>query len=168
MSDAAQYLLAREAALRFSLSRDYVTRLAREGRIEGKRIKNSWHVSEESLRRFCAEQDQVQAERRQALADTRRREYRGEDVTPKHAEVVSSMRAAVGRLAGKKSLTHHIRTAPLYAMHPALDLMHRATALVGALAIVVGAYAFLYPESLYLAGNIVKSVAGAAASLGTH
>lgn len=179
---------AREAAVRFSLSRDYVTRLAREGRIEGRRIGNAWHVSVQSLEAFCSQQGAAKVHRHKKLADTRRKEYRGGHVVvaeqetspepvieePMEAEperevepsaAVAAMHAAVGQIAAKKHI-RHMQTAPLYAIHPMLDLAHRATALVGAIALVVGAYMFISPQDVKVAGGIARDVlVGAAAAV---
>ena len=177
------YILARDAAARCSLSRDYVTRLAREGKIEGKRTGNAWHVSEASLREFCDRQGEVSIHRRKKLADARRKEYgRTEpeasgisegaaeakaEAEPEAVPVVETMRAAVHQhLADKKHIVQHLKTAPLYAMSPMLDFAHRATSLVAAVSLVAGAYMFLSPPPLHTALGVVRDVAlGAAAAI---
>ncbi|MDE1919713.1 MAG: helix-turn-helix domain-containing protein, partial [Patescibacteria group bacterium] len=55
---------------------DYLARLARSGKIAGKRIGHSWLIDKESLARFVGEQGDRKLDQARALARTREEEYR--------------------------------------------------------------------------------------------
>ena len=72
---------AKEVAAEFGYTADYVSKLAREGKIVGQKVNGSWLVQEASLRIFF---DQVQAEkeaRKRELSDMRHEEYRMSQAT---------------------------------------------------------------------------------------
>src|SRR3989338_3130684 len=54
---------------------DYLARLARSGKIAGKRIGHSWLIDRESLTRFLNEQGDRKIDRARALARAREEEY---------------------------------------------------------------------------------------------
>src|ERR1700677_3609355 len=55
---------------------DYIARLARLGKISGRRIGHTWFVNAESLRRFLGRQEDRKIDYARALARAREIEYR--------------------------------------------------------------------------------------------
>jgi hypothetical protein len=70
--DGKQLTSIREASGEVSYSRDYVTRLAREGKIVASLIGRQWFVDSESLKNYAA-QAQMEAESRKALLSEERK-----------------------------------------------------------------------------------------------
>lgn len=50
--DGRPYVPSKQAARNVGLCGDYVTRMCREGSVEGRLVANRWYVSEESLQAF--------------------------------------------------------------------------------------------------------------------
>lgn len=50
--EGVRYISAAEAAKSSNLTRDYIARLSREGRIAGTQVARQWYVSAESLKTF--------------------------------------------------------------------------------------------------------------------
>ena len=73
--DGARYISAADAAGISNLTRDYIARLAREGKIIGKQVGRGWYVNQESLRTFLVAQEYTNAQRRGALVRERQQEY---------------------------------------------------------------------------------------------
>ena len=72
--DGKELLPIREAVLQVSYSRDYVTRLAREGKIVASVIGRQWYVDLDSLKAYN-EQSQIEQEiRKKQLSEERKRE----------------------------------------------------------------------------------------------
>lgn len=67
-------LSARKVAVRLDCAPDYVTKLCREGRLEGIRVRNAWYVKESSIARFEKEREEARVVRSKELADARRQE----------------------------------------------------------------------------------------------
>lgn len=73
-------ITAKAASARFDYSPDYITRLAREGKIIAEQIGRQWHVDIDSLKLFTlqveadkrARQEELRAERKQELAKTQK------------------------------------------------------------------------------------------------
>jgi hypothetical protein len=53
---------------------DYVTKLCREGKLEGVRIRNVWYVKESSIAKFQEERELTKVARSEELAEQRRKE----------------------------------------------------------------------------------------------
>ena len=53
--DGRAYILGPDAALETGLSRDYLARLAREGRVPARRLSVGWVFDLEALRAFLAD-----------------------------------------------------------------------------------------------------------------
>ena len=70
-----KYLSASEAAKRFGYTSDYVSKLAREGKVNAQKIDRAWFVDGESLLAFIAEGKRREFERRDELKRDRVREY---------------------------------------------------------------------------------------------
>ncbi len=64
----------KEAALRVKYSRDYVSRLAREGKIVASQVGRQWFVDLASLERFALEASSLEAVRKEELRLERKRE----------------------------------------------------------------------------------------------
>src|SRR3989344_973628 len=77
--DGKQYISANEASSRSGLTRDYVGRLCREGKMSGKRIGKNWYVENASLRSFLVGQEYNKSLRRESLARERTQESRAAD-----------------------------------------------------------------------------------------
>ena len=70
------YIRSRDAARTVSLALDYVSRLARQGVIAGKRVSGIWFVDLASLNNFIAEQERQKELLRARFAQMRREEQR--------------------------------------------------------------------------------------------
>jgi hypothetical protein len=149
--DGSGMIPAAEAARSSGLNRDYVARLARTGKISGEQRGGDWYVSLESLHDFSHRQKRLQEERRVQLMQERKNEYHRACVAPESFFEARSPHAAVEhfdthkKLAAavlKKMPTSTIHAAPAYAVAPMMDFMHRATALVTAVTLIFGTYAF--------------------------
>lgn len=81
-----RYIQTTEAAERFGVSRDYISRLCRKHLIDGHLEDRIWYVDTESLQSFIADQDRIRERRRNSLVDdannirakTLEREFRGD------------------------------------------------------------------------------------------
>jgi hypothetical protein len=67
---------SRHAARIVGLAADYVSRLAREGLIQGRQVDRVWFVDLPTLKAFLAEQERQKAAWREKLAQMRREEQR--------------------------------------------------------------------------------------------
>ncbi|MEK7098475.1 MAG: helix-turn-helix domain-containing protein, partial [Patescibacteria group bacterium] len=154
----SKYISAADAATSFALHRDYVARLARTGKIKAKRVGKNWYVSEKSMQSFVINQEFTNAKRKRDLGFERRRAYvaaatksglpKGVAYKSQQPRVKFDARLALAAAVAKKKVSaQSLHATPLYAMHPALDFLHRAAALVTALALVFGSYAFADPET---------------------
>ena len=74
--DGVTYIRSRDAARTVSLALDYVSRLARQGVIAGKRVSGIWFVDLTSLNNFIAEQERQKELLRARFAQMRREEQR--------------------------------------------------------------------------------------------
>jgi hypothetical protein len=74
--DGVTYIRSRDAARAVNLALDYVSRLARQGAIAGKRVSGIWYVELTSLKHFVAEQEQQKKFLRARFAQMRREEQR--------------------------------------------------------------------------------------------
>ena len=73
--DGKEFLSAADAGQQFGYTSDYVSKLAREGKINGKKIGNAWFVEERSLSSFIVSKKKQEEERRQELRRQRQEEY---------------------------------------------------------------------------------------------
>ncbi|HET8581137.1 MAG TPA: helix-turn-helix domain-containing protein, partial [Candidatus Paceibacterota bacterium] len=73
---ASQSMLsAQQAAQRFGVTNDYISRLCREGKIAGKQVGRTWYVGVPVLEAFFERQHQQQVETAMALSLARQQEY---------------------------------------------------------------------------------------------
>ena len=70
------YVRSRDAARAVDLAPDYVSRLARRGAIDGRRVSGIWFVDLAGLRTFIVEQEREKERWRARLAHMRREEQR--------------------------------------------------------------------------------------------
>jgi|GEM_PF-3223859 len=146
--DRARYIAVADAASAANLSSDYVARLCREQKVASTRVGKHWFVSEESLKAFIDRQKQKDEQRRDELAAERRMEYHlaasaGLHRLKPEAGVASTL-AARAAFVGSHEATSGV---PAYMIHPALDFLHKVTALITALSLVFGTYAFADRET---------------------
>lgn len=83
--DGVKYVSASDASVHSGLSRDYIARLCREGKVRGRRIGKNWYVERDSFQVFIVEQGYRRGRRSELLARERVREYHAsgrEAVTP--------------------------------------------------------------------------------------
>src|SRR3989304_3354210 len=74
--DGSRYISASDAASQAALTRDYLARLCKEGKLIARRIgKKQWDVNQSSLEAFILEQSFDREQRRQKLAESRKLEY---------------------------------------------------------------------------------------------
>ncbi|MFQ5541059.1 MAG: hypothetical protein ACE5F4_02335, partial [Candidatus Paceibacteria bacterium] len=74
-SNDGALLPAKEVAARFGYTADYVSRLAREGKIAGEKVDGVWFVDPASLAGFIAEIGKKKEEQRERLSAERQKEY---------------------------------------------------------------------------------------------
>src|SRR5713226_135441 len=72
--DGVRYVSAGEAATDFGFVRDYVTRLARIGKIRGRKIGKNWYVEHPTLQQYVIFSEHERAVRTKELSELRRRE----------------------------------------------------------------------------------------------
>lgn len=179
--DGVLYLSAAKVADMFGLTRDYVARLARSGKVKGRQVKRVWYVEARAFEAFFLEQLYINEKRRQELAYSRTHEYKAHReparrgaprrsiknfnhglITPKShvSDVLAQtlVRSGVHTLPGRSE----IQTMPLYAVSPAMDFLHRVTALFAALLLVFGMYAFWDTDyARYVYGSLNNTLKGA-------
>src|SRR3989344_7239547 len=71
-----RYVSAVVAAQESNLTRDYIARLCREGKIHGKQIGKNWYIKYSSLQSFLLEHQHALEKQRAELASKRANEYR--------------------------------------------------------------------------------------------
>ncbi len=90
--EGQRYISAAEAAGISNLTRDYIARLAREGKIAGRQIARQWYVSDLSLKNFLVAQEYSNSQRRNELVRQRQQEYGrspGSTVSHEGVQIVS-------------------------------------------------------------------------------
>ncbi|MSU73968.1 DNA-binding protein, partial [Candidatus Kaiserbacteria bacterium] len=75
--DGKRYISANEAAVSADLTRDYVARLCRDGKISGRRVGKHWYVEQASIRDFLVTQEYTKSVRNEFLTRERTGEYHG-------------------------------------------------------------------------------------------
>src|SRR6266404_3446953 len=73
-SHGAVLLSAKAASKRMKCAPDYVTKLCREGKLDGKFVDGAWLVSEVSIIAFEKIRKEAKAQRSKELAEQRKRE----------------------------------------------------------------------------------------------
>ena len=143
-------LSAKNAAKRLACAPDYVGKLCREGKLDGKRIDNAWYVSLRSLNEFEHNRVIAKGERAKELAAERRKEneaYRKVNnlpvLPPKTADTVTSQKPF--NFAGQS----HIKKAGVFALGASL--------LFASLVFAGAASSTINPQSLTAALSQVES-----------
>src|SRR3990167_8180047 len=72
-------LSARSAALRLDCAQDYIGKLCREGKLEGKQVGGAWFVDEASLKLFESTRVEAKTVRSQELSALRRQEQKAHE-----------------------------------------------------------------------------------------
>ena len=79
--DGKRYISANEAASSADLTRDYIARLCRDGKVAGRRIGKNWYVDHGSLKAFLITQEHAKSSRIESLKRERVREYHVAEAT---------------------------------------------------------------------------------------
>ncbi len=116
-----QFITSRDAALNSGYTIDYISRLCRSKKIEGKLIGKTWYVGLESLQDFLEEQGKIKSQKAVQLSEERKLDYRVATIKAK-AEVIPQAFESVSR-----------------NLHALRD---RVVAAVGAVVIVAALYGF--------------------------
>ncbi|MDO8482092.1 MAG: hypothetical protein Q7S75_03340, partial [bacterium] len=74
--DGIRYILAAEAGRGSGLTRDYISRLCREGKVTGKQVGKNWYVNKEALQSFLLVKEHEQISRSEELANKLAQEYK--------------------------------------------------------------------------------------------
>ncbi|MDB4516912.1 hypothetical protein N9089_04855, partial [Crocinitomicaceae bacterium] len=75
------WLPSKEVAKRHNLVPDYVSRLARTGKVDGKKIDGVWYVNRNSFQAFRDNQASEKAKRSASIKEARKNEYAHDDAT---------------------------------------------------------------------------------------
>ena len=119
-SDGLRYVSAAEAALKCDLHRDYIARLAREGKVQGRRVGRNWYINEDSLKSFVIKQAYRREIRKKSLSSERTRDflhsysrttsfessYLSRHIAPEASGVVEDLNSKY--LSEKKNLTSNL------------------------------------------------------------
>ena len=79
--DGVRYVTAHDAARAAGITRDYIGKLCRDGKLPGKFISGRWFVPEEQLGAFLIGHAYKKSDRGQRLSTERREEYHGRTET---------------------------------------------------------------------------------------
>src|SRR3990167_10423398 len=81
--DGITYVSTGDASIHLGLSRDYIARLCRDGKVRGRRIGKNWYVDHNSFQSFLVGQEYAKSRRNESLVQERRREYHDTNDTNK-------------------------------------------------------------------------------------
>ena len=95
--DGITYVSTSDASIHSGLSRDYIARLCREGKVRGRRIGKNWYVEKDSFQVFIVEQGYHRGRRAELLAHDRAREYKYHTNRSKVETPPSSIRGSSAR-----------------------------------------------------------------------
>jgi len=122
---------------------DYLSRLARSGKIVGKRIGHSWFIDQQSLSKFLAGQSGRKIDYARALARAREDEYRAS-----HSAVSNVTKTLTKKIQVSEKL---IKTASAFTSH--------AFALALSLAVIVSGALLARASVIPLLANQVAEIA---------
>src|SRR3989338_3253027 len=91
--DGKRYISAHDAAASADLTRDYIARLCRDGRVAGRRIGKNWYVDHASLKDFLVTQEYAKSSRSESLVRERVYEYHGGNA-PRSVANIPPLRSA--------------------------------------------------------------------------
>jgi len=92
--DGKRFVSASDASLHSGLTRDYVAKLCRDGKVNGRRVGKNWYVEHSALQDFLVSQEYARTKRREELSAVRAREYHGGDVVAENPPAVRKADAA--------------------------------------------------------------------------
>lgn len=101
--EGKNYVPSAVLAGRFSYTSDYLSKLAREGKISGTRVGRSWYIDEQSLQQFVSGMHEQKSVRRASLRAERVEERRSAETS--RGEVVASVRKLPVELVSLPSAT---------------------------------------------------------------
>ena len=116
--DGKQYISAHDASELSGLTRNYVARLCRSGKLQGKQIGKNWYIENAGLRAFLVGQEYSKSLRREALARERVKEYRSLDAASvgeagRSAVVTKHAPASQARFVSESSTASGVVSAPV-------------------------------------------------------
>ena len=88
--DGIRYVSAADAARESNLTRDYIARLCREGKIRSRRVGKNWYVDHSSLQSFLVAQEHTKLKWQEDLARARAREYKLSSNVPEAAQAIGT------------------------------------------------------------------------------
>lgn len=167
--DGVRYVSAAEAGRSTDLTRDYIARLCREGKLRGRRVGKNWYIDYPSLLSFLVTQKYERSAMQMELAQVRAREYQLSS-NPKHSFQDFQAKRQGKPLSGSQNditvqmaravATHAVHTPPgisdialRVAPHassaivsPVAEFIHKLVALTLACAVTLGTYSLVYPQ----------------------
>ncbi|MEK7604894.1 MAG: helix-turn-helix domain-containing protein, partial [Patescibacteria group bacterium] len=152
------YVSTKEASELFGYTSDYLARLARSGKVRGKRIGHSWFIEQNSLEAFFNHQSDRKIDRARALAHAREEEYRS------HRSLrVRVMTSLTKTISISQLDTEKTRPTDTAFFSPQQSLRSHITASLVAVVVLlvssVGARAAFIPDGAAHAATIAGEVA---------
>src|SRR3989344_2421633 len=129
--DGVRYISAGDAGSLAGLTRDYVARLCKEGKVLGKRIGKQWYVDSGSFQNFVLVQEHARAKRREELVQTRKLEHHTGEILRSPAEVANHRNVHGSENVSRSVAREH---APAEVFQPAQSTTYVEQALRSALA----------------------------------
>lgn len=120
--DGRPYAPSKQAARNVGLCSDYVTRMCREGSVEGRLVANRWYVSEESLRAFLRTVSERKAIWHRSLSDELKGDYQRSRSPPSTTicHEMPALRTVNVRHANTDPRAHHQFRRPVLRRHSPL------------------------------------------------
>ncbi|MBI2030940.1 helix-turn-helix domain-containing protein, partial [Candidatus Kaiserbacteria bacterium] len=132
MLDGSRYISTGDAAKESGLTRDYIYRLCKDGKLHGKRVGRVWYVNEEKFQEFLLTKEYNFYRRREELSQTRSDEYQKKH-TPISSETTPSKPTPSGYV-------------PAYIPSLFTKLLNGSVTLAVALMLIFGTYAAVDPS----------------------
>ena len=107
--DGVRHVAAGKLALDHGISRDYIARLARLGKLRGRQFGTQWYIGEIAFKNFLVLREYQRAAHREQLAADRQREY--------HAAQAASSDGILPIAAQSPAPLHSPPTAPQTGLH---------------------------------------------------
>ena len=73
--DKKKYISSKHAGSRCGFTHDYISRLCRQGKLEGKKVGNSWYVKEEAFEVFLKQNTKKREKQKKDLSKKQKQEY---------------------------------------------------------------------------------------------
>ncbi len=131
-----------EASKKFSITKDYIASLCRQGRVTSRKINGSWYVETEALASYLLTKHYYKALRRETLTFDRKQEY------SKLATVLATKDPvfSTGILHAAANVTSHLPAKANIAAHmlsPLSDIFHKLIGLAVAICAAFGVHTIL-------------------------